>query len=285
MTQKHLNAGLKLLCIAIPVYIIGAMLYVDNSSGRALTRRWNPPITCDVPSGILYGIFTTAGKVAQRQVFRELMVPHSNVTVKFVIGTPGSDEDFLRMAVEQATFGDIMVLDCVENMNEGKTYTYFKTVSPCFSNYIKADDDTAVNLERLYAFLNRLDSSKPKCIGRMIQQPFGWLRNWFANVNWYYTVQQLPAGMLYCLNGAAVQKLSETDFSLNDISGDEDRRTAYMMQGLGVEFVDVGTLFHDHPAYNPLFIENWHMDISNLSVAVHQCKTIPMLYDAFEKLL
>jgi len=291
MKQTHLIAALKLLCIAVPTYMVGSMLYMNNEPTRhfidrmtsrrrhPLTSQWASPTvhSCADPSGILYGIFTTSSKMAQRQVFREKMAPHPNVTVRFIIGTPDSEDDFLQLSAEQAAFGDIMILDCMENMNEGKTYTYFRSASPCFSNYIKADDDTAVSLERLHALFSRLDASKPKCIGR-IMYPTGiismshifaaWLRNRFANMDWYY----------------AVQKLSKTNLGPEEISGDEDRRTAFMMQEMGVEFVDVGAIFHDHPAYRPWFIDTWSMDISNQTVAVHKCKTVSLLIDAFEKI-
>jgi len=51
---------------------------------------------------------------------------------------------------ENQTFGDVLHLDCEENLNEGKTYEYFKKVgtewTDKYTHVMKADDDTFVNI-------------------------------------------------------------------------------------------------------------------------------------------
>ncbi|KAG8373533.1 hypothetical protein BUALT_Bualt11G0034100 [Buddleja alternifolia] len=57
-------------------------------------------------------------------------------------------------------FNDIIILNCLENMNNGKTYTYFSSLPGILTtryNYImKADDDTFIRIKRLALSLQPL---------------------------------------------------------------------------------------------------------------------------------
>jgi hypothetical protein len=63
-----------------------------------------------------------------------------------------------QMLWENSTFHDILYLDCEENMEEGKTYEYFKKVGSEFSekytHVMKTDDDSFVNIPGIHILEN-----------------------------------------------------------------------------------------------------------------------------------
>jgi Galactosyltransferase len=298
--MQIIRQGIRLVFIILPLHVLGVVFYINHEPTKhfinSMIRGHNDKVfslkylvstpTHPCVSNILYGIFTTADKTEQRQAFRRMLKPHPNITVRFVLGAPR--QDFL--VLEQNRFGDMMFLDCEENMNLGKSYTFFTTATeqfPCFQGYIKADDDTAPSLERLYRLVKNA-TKKPTLIGRMNKVPYpsfwwlfsAWLRGNFASINWYYSMDRYITGMAYFMNRAAAKRLASAQLHHDDVLGDEDIRMSYLMRG--ATFIDVGNAFHDHPAF---VSHNWSRDITNTSVAVHQCKTIPLLLSTLQKLL
>ena len=70
----------------------------------------------------------------------------------FILGKPKHNESTLHLMNENNTYGDIIVLPTIENMNMGKSWHYFKYVVECGRNYkyiIKADDDAFLHLPNL----------------------------------------------------------------------------------------------------------------------------------------
>ncbi|CAM6085288.1 unnamed protein product [Calypogeia fissa] len=105
---------------------------------------------------VLVGILTTAGAFDRRQRVRLAYAGQSShdadFTVRFVLGALENDEDRIWVGMENASFGDILVLPCEENMNEGKTFTYFTTVAVMGVKYdyvMKTDDDSYVRISNL----------------------------------------------------------------------------------------------------------------------------------------
>lgn len=64
------------------------------------------------------------------------------------------------MSLEIAKYGDIIILNCTEGMNFGKTYTYFSSLPRIlhrrYDYVMKADDDTYLRLPRLASSLANL---------------------------------------------------------------------------------------------------------------------------------
>ena len=68
-------------------------------------------------------------------------------------------------------YGDIFTLSCKENMNEGKSYTYFKEALqqlPCFDFYAKVDDDAVFSPTKLSAVLRSMPNDTELIIGRRL---------------------------------------------------------------------------------------------------------------------
>jgi len=192
--------------------------------------------------------------------------------------------------MESKLHGDIFTLTCVENMNEGKTYTYFKEALqqfPCFDFYAKVDDDTAFSPAKLSTKLLSIPNDVALIIGRiqsiddMWLLSFKWIYYGFRDLSWAYR-QNYTAGLLYVLNTQAIKKWMELNPLSTQLYGDEDVRTSYYMDLIGAKVINLDTQIHDYtaaPIYNQLV--TWKSEITNNSLAVHKCKTPQLLSDAF----
>lgn len=236
---------------------------------------------------VLYGVFSTADKMQTRNAARQQI--HCNLNsighhTIFVIGTPRTEREYTILHEEQRLYGDIFILTCEENMNGGKTYTYFKEAMetfPCFNFYAKVDDDTAFAPDKLSAKLRSMPNDMALHIGRLYRSDatwklfFKWIYYGFRDFSWTQRLQNYTSGMLYILNAQAVKQwivLNPTQ-----LYGDEDMRTTYFMKLIGAQVINVGTVFHDHISSK----SEWKLEITNASLAVHRCKTAQMLSDSF----
>lgn len=295
--EKIIQKGLFVLSIFTPpafIILCTHLLYGYNHAdlkiitNTALTRR-----ICSTHHKILYGIFTMPHKVETRTVARHQKQCGFNNKLHqmiFVVGMPKTDKDYEIIMRESKQYKDIFVLTCKENMNEGKSYTYFKEALeqlPCFDFYAKVDDDTAFHPTKLWNKIATIPNNGPLYIGRspesedtnilrLIQLT---LRFNLRDMSWIYNVDKYNAGMLYILNSQAVK--SWVDSNPIGIYGDEDYRTSYYMIKIGAKNIDLKEKFHDYIKYNALF-GHWKLDITNNSLAVHQCKSTRDLLDAFK---
>ena len=241
----------------------------------------------DRRASVLYGVFSTADKVLWRNTTRQQVQCHLNSNVHntvFVVGAVRTEREHTILKRESAMYGDIFTLSCTENMNLGKSYTYFKEALgqfPCFDFYAKVDDDTAFVPDKLSSFIQSVSRNTPVMIGRheafpTIHEPFFWIERFFRgglrDISWTRHMEDYCAGMLYVLNTAAVK--SWIALNPTQVYGDEDMRTFYYMKIIGAEVVNTHTAFHDE----------WTERLTNTSVAVHQCKKIELLSETFASL-
>lgn len=119
---------------------------------------------------ILIGILTLADQYQRRSflrlVYRTQQVPSAQIDVKFVFCNLTKEEQRIWVALEIMHFDDIIILNCTENMNLGKTYTYFSSLPemlidpsrnyPPYHYVMKGDDDTYFRLENLAESLKPL---------------------------------------------------------------------------------------------------------------------------------
>ena len=116
---------------------------------------------------ILIGIMSPYWATARRQVVRNAysrFPKNLPVDIIFVEGniTAPVNQGRARRAQhtviewENSTYGDIMHLDCEENLNKGKTYEFLKKVGREFggkySHVMKSDDDAFINLPGIFPF-------------------------------------------------------------------------------------------------------------------------------------
>jgi hypothetical protein len=256
--------------------------YPTHVQNKAMTTR-----LCARHRNVLYGIFSTVGRVHHRNVARHQTQCNMNSKIHstvFVLGSPRTEREYDILNMESKLYGDIFILTCVENMNEGKTYTYFKEALeqfPCFDFYAKVDDDTAFSPEKLSIRIRTMSNDMTLHIGRLYRSDATWklLLKWiyygFRDFSCTQRLQNYTSGMLYILNAQAVKQwivLNPTQ-----LYGDEDMRTTYFMKLIGAQVINVDTVFHDHISSK----SEWKLEITNASLAVYRCKTAQMLSDSF----
>lgn len=85
---------------------------------------------------LLIGVLTVPGNYERRNLVRlayAIQPDHTgHVDVKFVFCNVTKEEDILLVALEIIRYDDIIILDCAENMDGGKTYTYFSSLPKIF---------------------------------------------------------------------------------------------------------------------------------------------------------
>ncbi|KAJ2956570.1 hypothetical protein NQZ79_g7616 [Umbelopsis isabellina] len=139
---------------------LGYLLNLPNLGRPVVWQRYcdrQPPDPTLDPVNIFVGVLTMDTKFDRRQMIRDtyLMYKPDNVIFKFVLGRPSHDPAVLaKLEKEYQQYGDLMFLDIEENMNEGKTYEYFRYMAETYNStgldYVfKADDDSYIRLDRL----------------------------------------------------------------------------------------------------------------------------------------
>jgi Galactosyltransferase len=113
---------------------------------------------------VLISVFTTAWTFERRHLLRLVYSKSAwpapnNVTdyfdLRFVICNVTNDEHITMVTLEIMHYGDIVVLNCTENINEGKTYNYLSNLPDIFGHdrpydyVMKTDDDTYLRLDAL----------------------------------------------------------------------------------------------------------------------------------------
>lgn len=95
------------------------------------------------------------------------------VDIRFILGRPSLSRSPVDgiLELEQEMYGDIMMLDCLENMNEGKSYEYFAALGRMHSETLsetqrpydyamKLDDDSFLHIHNLLEKLRPLTPRK-----------------------------------------------------------------------------------------------------------------------------
>ncbi|KAK4415294.1 hypothetical protein Salat_2636700 [Sesamum alatum] len=113
---------------------------------------------------ILIGILTLPDHYHKRHFLRLIYGTQSTVgarvDVKFVFCNLTKEDQKVLVALEIMRYDDIIILNCPENMNKGKTYTYFSSLPdmllndtnapyPPYHYVMKGDDDAYFRLQSL----------------------------------------------------------------------------------------------------------------------------------------
>jgi len=253
--------------------------------------------SCLKQKSSLFGIFTIASKVDLRNIIRRATQCNFNTethTTIFVLGMPSTNEERHALLDESLTHQDILVLPCEENMNEDKTFHFFKAVFthfPCYDFYVKTDDDTAFNPTRIVQFITQHKNNDSLYIGRKMNNTnkdifsfvFKSVLFKFRDMQWLYGFDSFFAGMLYILNRRSVELWMQLNSTQH--YGDEDMVTSYYMTKINATYQDVDTRFHDNVNYSNFFLFNhWKSPITESSMAVHKCKSLSDLTNALNQL-
>ncbi|KAF9613883.1 hypothetical protein IFM89_012431 [Coptis chinensis] len=87
---------------------------------------------------VLFGILTLPDQYQRRHILRQVYGTQSTlgaqVDVKFVFCNLTKENQRVLVALEIMRYNDIIILNCEENMNKGKTYTYFSSLPEIFDD-------------------------------------------------------------------------------------------------------------------------------------------------------
>ncbi|KAK9118002.1 hypothetical protein Scep_016095 [Stephania cephalantha] len=167
---------------------------------------------------LLIGILTRPDSYDRRHFLRLIYgiqsSPIAEIHVKFVFCNLTKDEQRMFIALEILRFSDIIILNCTENMNSGKTYTYFSSL-PCilprrYDYVMKADDDVFLRIAPLAFSLQPLPR-KDLYYGFVIPCNS---RNPFI---------EYMSGMGFILSWDLVEWIGDSSIPANDIHGPEDK--------------------------------------------------------------
>lgn len=194
---------------------------------------------------ILLGVFSMASKVERRNLMRIAYgVQHSDqalVTLRFVIGKPNDDVEALNLGLESLHHGDLLILNCTENMNHGKSFMFWDTVAtagPEYDYVMKVDDDSYVRVDNLansLVSLPRTDLYYGYVLPCENQDPYAWYM----------------AGMGYLLSWDLVQWVHDSPIPRNATEGTEDELMGgWLNKGEKAKNrVSKKPLFYDHPDF------------------------------------
>ncbi|XP_077246167.1 beta-1,3-galactosyltransferase pvg3-like [Tasmannia lanceolata] len=224
-----------------------------------------PPANPPAEFSLLIGILTRADNYDRRHFLRLIYgiqsSPIAKIDVKFIFCNLTKEEQRVLIALEILRFHDIIILNCTENMNSGKTYTYFSSlprILPHHYNYImKADDDVFIRLEQLASSLRplpRADLYYGFVIPCASKNPF----------------VEYMSGMGFILSWDLVEWIGESDIPANNREGPEDKLVGkWLTMGNKAKnrFSDKPAMY-DYPGANG----KCSHDLIPETVAVHRLK-------------
>ena len=222
---------------------------------------------------VLIGIFTVLGSVHRRDLLRhfysqQIIPGYGNVQIVYVIGAP--DQDTAALQVEIANHGDMLVLDTPENMNDGKTFSFFQHAGmtdhrqvPPWDYVMKVDDDSYIDLPKLIETIHNMTETRTY-LGRICN---------LEGMPSYEHRWPYMCGMGYALSWDLAQWIADSQqvYSLRNYTPWEDVTTGYWMSQADkpVKLVDVGDKFHHLSADDD---QGPYMRLHTDSILVHGLK-------------
>ncbi|WVZ82184.1 hypothetical protein U9M48_029473 [Paspalum notatum var. saurae] len=170
---------LTLLCFA---FLLPLSAYISNPFAAFTAPRGGcgadaddrqaavPASADDERLSVLVGVHTMPGKHSRRHLIRmayalqqtAALRAAARVDVRFALcARPMPPEHRAFVALEARAYGDVLLLDCAEGADQGKTYTYFASLPamlgsgagaggrPPYDYVMKVDDDTFLQLDAL----------------------------------------------------------------------------------------------------------------------------------------
>ncbi|XP_058067948.1 uncharacterized protein LOC131217168 [Magnolia sinica] len=211
-----------IICVLSSMNEIQLQNLVDIGRSSFIFRKGEsqPPPTLR----LLIGIMTRADLYRRRDLLRLVYGVQSpsnaQVDVKFVLCSLTKEDQKVLVALEIMRYNDIIILNCTENMNNGKTYTYFSSLPEIldrtdgedrpYDYVMKADDDVYFRLDRLVdnlISLPREDMYYGFVIPCREMNPIG----------------RYMSGMGYALSWDLVEWIRSSDVAKNHVAGTEDK--------------------------------------------------------------
>ena len=212
---------------------------------------------------ILVGVFSIPSELSRRSVIRFLFKTQAppNMDLRFVFGESESHREMEMVKREAAEFNDVLILPIKENMNEGKSFTYFKYVwehmqDQGYRFILKTDYDSIVHFRNLNE--------------RMQGMPHGLL--YYGRMKeyngWHYM-----QGMGYILSFDLIGLVVQSKHAQNNHIGVEDWTTAAWIWNLkrdhDINVVSDDDKFFDCPNSKGMWAGPFRHDV----ILYHWCKS------------
>ncbi|KAG8372386.1 hypothetical protein BUALT_Bualt12G0060800 [Buddleja alternifolia] len=197
----------------------------QNSSAERLSQTNTIASSSPSELRILIGILTLPDHYHKRHFLRMIYGTQSlvgaRVDVKFVFCNLTKEDQKVLVALEIMRYDDIIIMNCKENMNKGKTYTYFSSLPemllndtnvpyPPYHYVMKGDDDAYFRLQSLADSLRplpRQDLYYGYVIPCPSMDPF----------------VHYMSGMGYLVSWDILEWLKDSDIPKKHLEGPEDR--------------------------------------------------------------
>ncbi|CAB5125120.1 hypothetical protein RhiirA5_483530 [Rhizophagus irregularis] len=234
-----------------------------EKKGIPFKKLWNWP-----PVQIFIGIWTVADKFEIRNLIRTLNIIQKmnlvgdKVDFKFILGIPPEFTPELesQLFIENNTYGDLIMLNNIENMNHGKSYYYWKWVAEYsdmqYDYVIKTDDDAFVHFQNLALNLRPLPRK-----------------------NLYYGLENRDIfmyGELETLSVDQVHMIATSSFNQTEWYGHEDRMLgSWLLNHVNSTLIRISEnclIFNDPRTKNRFSRKPW---ASPNSIVIHRIKEIP----------
>ncbi|KAJ3286192.1 hypothetical protein HK104_009142 [Borealophlyctis nickersoniae] len=271
-----------------------------SSGGNALAGRkvrsfgndQQKAVISDAPvqKTVLVGLLTIPEKIQRRALIRStyLQVKPDTVDFVFVFGRIKSPQLAHLVGLEQRKYGDILVLDCEENMNDGKTWHFFKTVATMFgvgggggagegigTDNGRKEAGTGTNaLSGPYQFVMKADDDVYLHLPNLDRR----LRNIPATGTYFgreVVGHNFMAGMGYAVSWDIVSWIGSNPPETQSIVGQEDAKFAsWLRKGKKVKnWVSENQEFYDDPLFtSPWVGKGWAHEYTPGTILIHRCK-------------
>ncbi|XP_057478370.1 uncharacterized protein LOC130765826 [Actinidia eriantha] len=201
-----------------------ALSKIPSQSYNSSSNDFLTPNSSSNDIRILLGILTLPDQYDRRHHLRLIYGTQSlvgaKIDVKFVFCNLTKEDQKVLISLEIMRYDDIIILNCTENMNKGKTYAFFSSLPdmvnssdgsyPPYHYVLKADDDTYFRLETLIESLRPLpkeDLYYGFVIPCSSMDPF----------------VHYMSGMGYLVSWDIVEWIRDSDIPKNHLEGPEDK--------------------------------------------------------------
>lgn len=194
------------------------------------------------------GVYSTAKDFHRRSLIRltYLRDKPEDIDLYFIIGQPETEMHQTLVSLDMSRYGDIIVLNITENLTEGTTYEFFKTIGTLFRDgdytfVAKVDSDAWCDLPNCGTHLRELISQK-KSTGTYFGRAIG----------------NFMAGMGYVLSWDLVLWIGTDEYPLSHQQGFEDELVAEWLRQSGKEhFISDDDNLYDSPDYGAGWAQNY----------------------------
>ncbi|ONI22474.1 hypothetical protein PRUPE_2G131800 [Prunus persica] len=211
----------RMMLVALPSLVIPLLLFIIFFNVQVIRSPSIPSSKTTILQtqfSLLIGILTRADNYDRRHFLRLIYgiqsSPIAKIDVKFIFCNLTKPEQRILISLEILRFNDIIILNCTENMNNGKTYTYFSSlpgILPRKYDYVmKADDDVFIRLKPLALSLKPL----PR-----VDMYYGFVIP-CASMNPFV---EYMSGMGFLLSWDLVEWIGESDIPRKEMFGPEDK--------------------------------------------------------------